>query len=243
VAGPSLVKVIRFLRTGPDGERITALEELRRRWEIALASGRRSGRPARAALCRPLALAGAAPAIFSAVELTWFDSVGSALDHDQWLATTDRELAAGSSRLAGPPVTVVADEVVARGADYLERRWRQGGTRYKMMSLGRRRQGLTLAEFSRQWRSQAGRLGDAAIPSAYLGEAYIQNHPLQMDGADWPFDAVNEVYFDDLGALEGRRAYFEDNEQRARQSTAESFVSPTERWSMFVEEWPVGPSR
>jgi hypothetical protein len=36
----------------------------------------------------------------------------------------------------------------------------------------------------------------------------VQNHPLPTTGADWAYDAVNEVYFDDLAGLRTRIAWF-----------------------------------
>jgi hypothetical protein len=35
-------------------------------------------------------------------------------------------------------------------------------------------------------------------------QAYIQNHPLVMPVRDWAYDAVNEVYFDDVDGLLAR---------------------------------------
>jgi hypothetical protein len=37
----------------------------------------------------------------------------------------------------------------------------------------------------------------------------VQNHPLADDGRDWAYDAVNEVYFDDVDSLLACIAYFE----------------------------------
>jgi hypothetical protein len=39
------------------------------------------------------------------------------------------------------------------------------------------------------------------IPARHGAFAYVQNHPVP---GDWPCDAVNEVYFDDLAGLRAR---------------------------------------
>jgi hypothetical protein len=112
-----------------------------------------------------------------------------------------------------------------------------------MTSFGKRNPELTLAEFSARWQSQAGRLGEEEIPADLRGLAYVQNHPVPVEGREWPFDAINEVYFEQLDHLQRRRAYFAAKQDAAARSSAESFISPTQRWSMFVREWPLKSSR
>jgi hypothetical protein len=110
-------------------------------------------------------------------------------------------------------VVVVAEPVVLRGGEWLERRWTDGGLKLKHMALATRADGLTPAQFSAQWRDHAGSArtstGTAAIPDDVKGLAYVQNHPLPHRVA--PYDAVNEVYFDDLDTLQARMAWFRDN--------------------------------
>jgi hypothetical protein len=110
---------------------------------------------------------------------------------------------------------VVADPVVLRGAEWLERRWLDPTPRFKHMALAARAPGLTPTEFSSRWRDHAGRArsvsGTAVIPEDVKGLAYVQDHPLVGDGAS-AYDAVNEVYFDDVDALRRRIDWFRDNE-------------------------------
>jgi hypothetical protein len=106
---------------------------------------------------------------------------------------------------------VVATQHVVRGADWLEERWRTGGDRFKHMAFARRAEGLTPAEFARRWRSHAGSAGGVPIPEAARGRAYAQNHPLARTVGEWPYDAVNEVWFDELDGLRRRVAWFAEN--------------------------------
>jgi hypothetical protein len=111
-----------------------------------------------------------------------------------------------------PPVdgdVVVADEVVLRGADWLEARWSAGGGRYKHLALAVRAPGLSPEVFSTRWQAHAGTAGGTPIPDEAKGRAYAQNHP-RPPGA-WPYDAVNEVWFDDLAGLRARITWFADN--------------------------------
>lgn len=112
---------------------------------------------------------------------------------------------------------IVADEVVLRGADWLAARWARGGTAFKHMALARRARGLTPAEFSDRWRNRAGQITTAggaatvAIPAEARGLAYAQNHPRPRAAGEWPYDAVNEVWFDDLDSMRTRIDWFRAN--------------------------------
>ena len=112
----------------------------------------------------------------------------------------------------GAGVALVADELVLRGGDWLDGRWRDGGERLKHMAIAKRAEGLTQAEFSARWKDRAGRLGRAGgavvtIPDRARGCAYVQNHP-RPEASTCPYDALNEVYFDDLESLQFRIEWF-----------------------------------
>ena len=140
----------------------------------------------------------------------WLDGGGSGL---QAPPTLDVPRAALLDPGASP--VIVAEEAVLRGAGWLDRRWRDGGDRLKHMALAVRAAGLTPAEFSRAWRSRAGQVRRAgatqvtAIPDEVRGCAYVQNHP-DLAG-ERAYDAVNEVWFDDLAGLRARAEWFRAN--------------------------------
>lgn len=112
---------------------------------------------------------------------------------------------------ADPVPSVVAEEHVLRGAAWLDRRWRDGGPRYKHIALATRAAGLTPAEFSDRWRKHAGRSGSVVIPDEARGLAYVQNHPVPWSAGEWAYDAVTEVWFDDRADLKARIDWFEAN--------------------------------
>jgi len=184
-------------------------------WRAAAAaalSGPPDIRPVRAATCTALPDVLPDPR-FDAIGLEWFADAAHLARFASWLASPRgaavSEALSGGEPGAGP--VIVAREHTLRGADWLERRWREGGARLKHMAIARRAASLTAAEFSDRWRSRAGRVGAVPIPEEARGRAYVQNHPLPDAGAGWAYDAVNEVYFDDLDGLRGRIAWFAEH--------------------------------
>ena len=114
---------------------------------------------------------------------------------------------------AAPPDggDVVAEEHVLRGEHWLDARWRHGGARFMHMAFARRAPGLAPGEFAQRWRSHAGSAGGVLIPEEAKGLAYAQHHPLPRAVGEWPFDAVNEVWFDELEGLRLRVEWFQEN--------------------------------
>ncbi|WP_235013911.1 EthD domain-containing protein [Parafrankia sp. Ea1.12] len=149
-----------------------------------------------------------------AVGQEWFDDEEHLKRFESWLtspegAVVDELLGRAVERDASG--IVVAREHVMRGEEWLSRRRRDGGESLKHMALATRAAGLTQAEFFDRWRNRAGLVGAVPIPPVARGQAYMQNHPLPRDVGDWPYDAVNEVYFDNLDDLRARIAWFAEN--------------------------------
>jgi hypothetical protein len=189
-------------------------------------------RPVRTAACTALPDILPDPR-FDAIGLEWFADAAHLARFASWLAAPHG--AAASQALSGDepgtgPV-IVAREHALRGADWLERRWREGGARLKHMAIARRAEGLTPAQFSDRWRNRAGRVGTVPIPEQARGRAYVQNHPLPKAGAGWAYDAVNEVYFDDLDGLRTRIAWFAEHFDRVGE---DDLVA--ESWFVAVRE-------
>ena len=143
------------------------------------------------------------------VALEWFGDREHLRRFESWLGTPPgravQRLRSEVIEFDASPV-VVTSERVARGADWLERRWQEGGPKLKQLAIATRADGLTLPQFLERWR---GRGGPAPIPDAYRGLAYVENHPLVEDGRDWAYDAINEVYVDDADSLLARIAHLE----------------------------------
>ncbi len=191
------------------------------------------------ALCHTLADAVGTDARHDGVGLEWFTDADHLARYDGWLETDDgRSLTAAIDRVLVPESSplIAADEGVMRGAEWLEQRWRDGEDKFKHMAVALRASGLTLAEFSELWKSRAGqvrRAGDetvTVIPDVARGLAYVQNHPRPRSTGEWAYDAVNEVYFDDLAGLQQRVDWFREN----LDGTEDDLVR--ENWFLVVRE-------
>jgi EthD domain len=176
---------------------------------FAATSAPDDARPARVTVCTALPGLGDGEPEHDVIGFEWFTDVAHVERFEGWLE-------AEGSRIREPGTGLVADELVLRGADWLEQRWRDGGERLKHMAIALRARDLTPTEFSERWRNHAGRVGRAGapaivIPDSARGQAYVQNHPRPRPAGDWPYDAVNEVYFDDLAGLQTRIDWFREN--------------------------------
>jgi len=147
------------------------------------------------------------------IAIEWFSGDAHLAEYEAWLGDADP--------------AVVATEHVMRGADWLSRRWLDSGEKVKHMALARRAAGLTPPEFAERWRSRAGVAGGTPIPDAARGRAYVQNHPVPRAAGEWPWDAVNEVYFDDVAGLRARVEWFRAN------------VDPSAESDVFGESWMI----
>lgn len=66
----------------------------------------------------------------------------------------------------------------------------------KVISLLKRKDGLTQEEFSRYWEEKHGPLVIRVVPGL---KGYIQNHPARLPGGGEPqIDGVAELWFDSL---------------------------------------------
>jgi hypothetical protein len=200
-----MLKRVRFAaRAGPD---------FSARWPAALASvlgAPADARPSRVVACTVLSEMTPDP-VYDGIGIEWYRDTSHLARLESWLASPAGavvgERLAGAIDVTASPI-LVAEEHVLRGADWLDERWRDGGDKLKHMAIAIRAPGLTPAEFSELWKGRAGKVGQAAIPAAARGRAYVQNHPVPRPGDPWAYDALNEVYFDDMDGVRTRMAFF-----------------------------------
>jgi hypothetical protein len=153
-------------------------------------------------------------AVHDGIGIEWFTDAAHMARFESWLASPTGALVQGllteAVDVAASPV-IVAEEHILRGAEWLEQRWLDGGEKLKHMAIARRAEVLTPAQFSDRWKSRAGKVGQVAIPAAARGLAYVQNHPVPVRDGAWAYDALNEVYFDDLEGVRTRMAFFAES--------------------------------
>ncbi|MGZ4693972.1 MAG: EthD domain-containing protein [Acidimicrobiales bacterium] len=214
-----MIKRIRFATR----RRATSFDAFAAAWPTAVAAVAEAPpdvRPSRITVCTTMpGLTGPDPK-HDGLGLEWFADPRHLERFESWLQTPDgRSSVTAVQRIVDDQVSpvIIADECVLRGADWLERRWRDGGAKLKHLAIARRSADLTAAEFSERWRDHAGRLGRSAgaattvIPDDARGLAYVQDHPRPRPSGDWAYDALNEVWFDDVEGLRTRIEWFRAN--------------------------------
>lgn len=209
--GAAVIKRLRFVTRSPQ----LSFDTFARQWPLlcAAAADAPSGlRPVRVTVCTVLPdLTGPGPR-HDGVVVEWFRDIRHLRRHDRWRSGSDD--AGDVVTLPERAAEVIAREHVLRGGEWLEHRWDDGGDRLKHMAVAVRAANLTAEEFATRWTAHAGtvrRPGAAtvAIPDAARGRAYVQNHPVAATRT--AYDAVNEVYFDDVTGLRTRIDWFRDN--------------------------------
>lgn len=148
---------------------------------------------------------------YDGVGLEWFADTAHLARFAAWEGSPEAKAAGDAPYDPGSVAVVVAHEHVMRGEDWLLRRRADGAPSLKHMALARRAAGLSPAQFLDRWRNHAGSVGAVTIPAEARGRAYVQNRPLPRAEGEWPYDAVNEVSFDDLDGVRRRVAFFAAN--------------------------------
>jgi hypothetical protein len=147
------------------------------------------------------------------IGIEWFGDAAHLARFESWLTSPPGKDIEGLFTevldLDASPL-LIAEEHVLRGPEWMDERWRRGGSVLKHMAIARRAAGLTPTQFSELWKSRAGQVGTVVIPDEARGRAYVQNHPLPSPDGSWAYDALNEVYFDvdDLGGVRARIEFF-----------------------------------
>ncbi len=72
----------------------------------------------------------------------------------------------------------------------------------KVISLLKRKEGLSHEEFSKYWFEKHAPFGNSIAPPEALSKRYVQNHALQLGKGESPYDAVAELYFDDIAGMQ-----------------------------------------
>jgi uncharacterized protein (TIGR02118 family) len=65
----------------------------------------------------------------------------------------------------------------------------------KVIELIKRKEGMSLEDFSRYWEEEHGPLIARIIPNL---RRYVQNHPIKLGSGEPPIDGIAELWFDDF---------------------------------------------
>jgi hypothetical protein len=210
-----MIKRIRFVTRH---EQLTAVD-FAEAWRAEVARVRDAPaelRPLRAVACTTLFELAGVDTPHDGISMEWFADRAALRQFLAW-HRTESEPGANVVESAAT-IAIVAEEAVMRGVDWLQQRWAERSVKLKHMALARRATHLTAEQFSERWRNRAGVVGGAGaapvltIPAEARGFAYVQNHPLASFAKEWTYDAINEVYFDDLVAMQRRIAFFREHD-------------------------------
>ncbi len=83
----------------------------------------------------------------------------------------------------------------------------------KLVVMIRRKNNMTVDEFSRHWREVHAPLVVRHVPGL---RKYVQNHPIRVAGFESNVDGVTEEWFDDLDALQNYRNLRQTNDVRLK---------------------------
>lgn len=104
----------------------------------------------------------------------------------------------------------------------------------KLFEILKRREGLTLEEFSRYWREQHAPLVLKTLPEF---KRYVQNHALRLPGGGEPqIDGVVELWFDDLESQRACARWYLSEEGRAMREDEARFVDGSKTIFFVCEE-------
>jgi hypothetical protein len=213
-----VIKRIRFTSRRPD----VAAAAFESAWPAAvggIVAAPPDVRPARATVCTTLPGLSPDPK-HDGIAAEWFTDEGHLARFEAWTHEADGQAwREGLAEVVDPDSSPVllAEEVVQRGSEWLDARWRDGGVKLKHLALARRSLDLTPEEFSARWRDHGGQVrpqgAPAPVPIAEeaRGCAYVQNHPLPHVTGEWAYDALTEIWLDDMESLHTRVQWFREN--------------------------------
>lgn len=91
----------------------------------------------------------------------------------------------------------------------------------KIISLIKKKSGLTDEEFYHYWKEKHGPLAVKVIPGL---RKYIQNHPVRLPGVKYEMDGIVETWFDNLEACQDFMTWRQSGEAKVLLDDEDKFV-------------------
>jgi len=103
----------------------------------------------------------------------------------------------------------------------------------KFMAIMKRRDDITLEEFSRYWYEVHGRFA-YTVPNL---RRYVQNHAIRLLGGGEPqIDGIGEYWFDDLKSWQRSAEFYLGDEGRAIRDDEVKFMNRSKIFGFVAEE-------
>jgi EthD domain len=194
---------------------IKCITLLRDEADSILALADRTGRtqPLRLALCRVRN-----PGEIVAVELSWYADLANV--HE----------ARGASE------TIIVEERVARGEDWLKARWGARRAEHCPLLIGliRRAAHLSREAFGQYWWHQHRPLADGLVPPELNPVAYVHNYARADQHSAW--DGIGELYEASLRVARSRGEWFESEAAAPLLADEERFMDRASRQVLVTDQ-------
>ena len=104
----------------------------------------------------------------------------------------------------------------------------------KLITLAKRKEGLTHEEFAEYWEKKHGPLVVKLLKHA---KKYIQNHPVILPGGkELPFDGIAEIWFDDVESQRASAAWYQTDEGKPIRDDEAKFMDRSKMVFIIAEE-------
>jgi len=107
----------------------------------------------------------------------------------------------------------------------------------KVISMLKRRADLSHEQFSDYWYNVHAPFGNKIAPPEALSARYVQNHALKMKGGgDAPYDAVAELYFEDMAAMKRWIDWYNSDAGKPLRDDELNFMDVSKRVIIVTDE-------
>jgi len=109
----------------------------------------------------------------------------------------------------------------------------------KVIAMLKRKNGLTIEEFSCYWREKHAPLANSLVPAAVALEQkrYVQNYAVKLPGGGDPsFDGVAEICFNDLESFHKWNDWYFSDDAKPLRDDEDNFMDKSKRVIIITEE-------
>ena len=104
----------------------------------------------------------------------------------------------------------------------------------KVMTVVKRKQGLTYEEFSDYWEKKHGPLVVKVLPGL---ERYVQSHAIRLPGGGEPkIDGVAEIWYNDVASWRAGAAFYLSDGGKVIRNDEEKFMDRSKTILLVAEE-------
>ena len=103
----------------------------------------------------------------------------------------------------------------------------------KVITLVKRKEGLSLDEFSKYWEEKHGPLAMKHLPGV---RKYVQNHAVRLSSGEPKVDGVVELWYDDFESYRAAVDFYLGDDGKVIRDDEERFINRSKMVSFIAEE-------